>query len=73
MRSRFHEFGGTWARLLLALIAACEAAPGDAALAEDLTGWLGGVALRLQPFTLIDGATRRLVEECTALIERRGT
>ncbi|MFF7388562.1 hypothetical protein ACFZAE_08935 [Streptomyces scabiei] len=73
MRSRFHEFGGTWARLLLALIAACEAAPGDAALAEDLTGWLGGVALRLQPFTLIDGTTRRLVEECTALIERRGT
>ncbi|WNZ09958.1 hypothetical protein [Streptomyces sp. 11x1] len=73
MRSRFHEFGSTWARLLLALIAACEADPADAALAEDLTGWLGGVALRLQPFTLIDGVTERLVEECTALIDRRGT
>ena len=43
------------------------------ALAEDLTGWLGGVALRLQPFTLVDEPTRRLVEQCTALIERQSS
>lgn len=72
MRRRFREFGGTWARMLLALLPAFETGPGGAALAEDLTGRLGDVAAELQPFTLVDGATRRLVEECAALIERRG-
>lgn len=71
MRFQFHEFGAAWARLLLALIPAFAGSPGGAAIAEDLTGWLGGVALQLQPFTLVDEATRRLVEECDALIERR--
>ncbi|MEU6807256.1 hypothetical protein [Streptomyces neyagawaensis] len=71
MRLQFHESGGAWARLLLALIPAFESSPGSEALAEDLTGWLGGVALQLQPFSLVDQGTRRLVEECTALVERR--
>ncbi|WP_086785221.1 hypothetical protein [Streptomyces caniscabiei] len=73
MHQRFREFGGSWARLLLALIPTFAASPGAAALAEDLTGWLGGVALQLQPFTLVDEPTRRLVEQCTALIERQGS
>ncbi|WP_327344518.1 hypothetical protein [Streptomyces europaeiscabiei] len=72
MRFQFHEFGATWARLLLALIPAFESSPHTgAAIAEDLTGRLGGVALRLQPFTMVDGVTRRLVEECDSLIARR--
>ncbi|MBE4735026.1 hypothetical protein [Streptomyces caniscabiei] len=73
MHQRFREFGGSWARLLLALIPTFAASPGAAALAEDLTGWLGGVALQLQPFTFVDEPTRRLVEQCTALIERQGS
>ncbi|MEV6378515.1 hypothetical protein AB0M31_03735 [Streptomyces sp. NPDC051773] len=73
MRLQFREFGGSWARLLLALIPTFAAGPGASALAEDLTGWLGGVALRLQPFTLVDEPTRRLVEQCTALIERQNS
>ncbi|QFQ98984.1 hypothetical protein F9278_25705 [Streptomyces phaeolivaceus] len=71
MRFRFHEFGGTWARLLLALIAASGSGPADGAIGEDLTGRLSDVATRLQPFSTLDGATRHLVEECEAVIARR--
>ncbi|MBZ3906701.1 hypothetical protein [Streptomyces griseiscabiei] len=69
MRDRFHESGGTWARLLLALIPLYEngASP---ATGEDLRGGLADIVLRLQPFAHRDEATRRLVEECTAFIGR---
>ncbi|MEI5527075.1 hypothetical protein WB401_34520 [Streptomyces brasiliscabiei] len=69
MLDRFHESGGTWARLLLALIPLYEngAIP---ATGEDLRGWLAGIVLQLQPFAHRDEVTRRLVEECEAFIGR---
>lgn len=70
MRFQFHDFGATWARMLLALIPAFETGPGGAVIATDLTGWLAGITLGLQPVALVDQATGRLVEECNALVER---
>ncbi|MEU1160162.1 hypothetical protein ABZ372_04800 [Streptomyces sp. NPDC005921] len=70
MRFQFHDFGATWARMLLALIPAFETGPGGAVIARDLAGWLAGVTLRLQPIALVDQVTARLVEECNALVER---
>lgn len=70
MRYQFHDYGATWARMLLALIPVFESSPGGAVIAEDLAGWLGGVTVQLQPFALIDQVTARLVEECNTLLER---
>ncbi|MEU1269559.1 hypothetical protein [Streptomyces sp. NPDC005799] len=70
MRYQFHDFGATWARMLLALIPAFETGPGGAVIATDLAGWLAGITLRLQPFALVDQVSGRLVEECNALVER---
>jgi hypothetical protein len=70
MRYQFHDYGATWARMLLALIPVFESSPGGAVIAEDLAGWLGGVTAQLQPFALIDQVTARLVEECNTLLER---
>lgn len=70
MRFQFHDFGATWARMLLALIPAFETGPGGAVIATDLAGWLAGITLRLQPIALVDQVTGRLVEECSALVER---
>lgn len=70
MRYQFHDYGATWARMLLALIPAFENSPGGAVIAEDLAGWLGGITVQLQPFALMDQVTARLVEECNTLLER---
>lgn len=70
MRFQFHEFGATWARMMLALIPAFETRPGGAVIATDLAEWLAGITLQLQPIALMDQVTGRLVEECNALLER---
>lgn len=70
MRYQFHDYGATWARMLLALIPVFESSPGGAVIAEDLAGWLGGVTVQLQPFALTDQVTARLVEECNTLLAR---
>ncbi|MEH0554691.1 hypothetical protein [Streptomyces sp. B21-101] len=70
MRFQFHDFGATWARMLLALVPAFETGPAGSVIAADLAGWLAGVTLRLQPIALVDQVTARLVEECEALVER---
>ncbi|WP_141202908.1 hypothetical protein [Streptomyces griseorubiginosus] len=70
MRFQFHDFGATWARMLLALVPAFETGPGGAVIATDLTGWLAGITLRLQPIALVDQATGRLVDQCHALVQR---
>ncbi|MFJ8108962.1 hypothetical protein [Streptomyces sp. NPDC096132] len=72
MRYEFRVYGADWARMLLALIPAFEGSPGGQVIAEDLTGWLAGITLGLQPFALIDETTGRLVADCHTLVTRLG-
>jgi tetratricopeptide (TPR) repeat protein len=64
MRYQLADFGPHWARALLAC-AALFAMSGYRAMAEDLAGWLRGVALGLAPFSYIQPEIAKLVEECS--------
>ena len=66
LRHRFGAYGSDWARVLLSLTRALR--DEDAALADDLTGWLRGVLLQLQPYTLVDADARAVAEEGTRFV-----
>ncbi|MDN3355427.1 hypothetical protein [Actinomadura sp. DC4] len=61
LRHRFGSHGSDWARALLWLTRS--ARDGDAALADDLAGWLRGVLLRLRPYALVDAEAQTAFEE----------
>lgn len=61
LRHRFGAYGSDWARVLLWLTRSLQGE--DAALAADLTGWLRGVLLQLQPYSLIDAEVQAVFEE----------
>jgi tetratricopeptide (TPR) repeat protein len=66
MRYQLAEFGPHWARALLAC-AVLYARAGARPMAEDLAGWLRGVARGLAPFGLIQPEIAALIKECTAV------
>lgn len=70
LRHRFGAYGSDWARVLLWLTRSLRGE--DAALADDLTGWLRGVLLRLQPYTLIDAEARAVFEEGNRFVTSAG-
>jgi hypothetical protein len=61
LRHRFGTYGSDWARVLLWLTRSLQGE--DAALATDLAGWLRGVLLQLQPYSLIDAEVQAVFEE----------
>jgi tetratricopeptide (TPR) repeat protein len=69
MRYQLAEFGPHWARVLLACTFVYAQA-GGRAMAEDLAGWLRGVAGGLAPFALIKPEIAELVKECSAFAEQ---
>ncbi|GIG55867.1 hypothetical protein Lfu02_02390 [Longispora fulva] len=65
LRYNFSAFGPDWARVVSGAASAFHRR-GDTALAQDLTGWLAGITLRLEPF--LDGDLRELYDACHAVI-----
>lgn len=70
LRDRFAAYGSDWARVLLWLTRSLGGE--SAALADDLTGWLRGVLLQLQPHTLIDAEARAAFEEGNRFVTSPG-
>jgi hypothetical protein len=63
MRYQFGDFGPHWARAVL-IMGRLMSEHGDRAAVRDAIGWLAGICQQLQPFAILDSATRDLVVEC---------
>lgn len=68
MRYQMHDYGPTWARVLLACAQEYESRR-QAGTALDLAAWAGSVATRMLPGSLLDTTLRPLIREC---IEQHG-
>jgi hypothetical protein len=69
MRYQLAEFGPHWARALLSC-ARFYAVAGNGRMAEDLAGWLRGVALGLAPFGFLQREIAGLVDDCSKFADQ---